>query len=215
MQTTGLKMVKDKNSVNHSLNDIGEAVRILKTGGVVIIPTDTVYGLAVSAFDRSAQKKIYRLKGRSYRKPLIIMPPDIRSAETLCTISDDARRLMQKFWPGPLTLILPTTALGQMVMGGRKDAGVRIPDHPAVLSLLAGCGFPIVTTSANPSTQPGAVNASAAKNYFFGKVDFIIDAGPTRSGSSSTVLDMTHFPYTVVREGCLPSKTLLKYLSIS
>jgi L-threonylcarbamoyladenylate synthase len=198
--------------IKNSAHDIDQAVSILNKSGVIIIPTDTVYGLAVSAFDRSAQKKIYRLKGRAYRKPLIIMPPDIRSAETLCVISDDARRLMKKFWPGPLTLILPTTPLGQMVMGGRKDAGIRIPDHPVVLKLLGGCGFPLVTTSANPSSQPSVTNAGAAKNYFYGKVDLILDGGPCEGESPSTVLDMTHFPYTVVREGCLPSKTLLKYL---
>ncbi|MCX5778811.1 MAG: L-threonylcarbamoyladenylate synthase [Elusimicrobia bacterium] len=196
-----------------SLRAIETAVGILKKGGVVVIPTDTVYGLAASAFDRAAQKKIYRLKGRSYRKPLIIMPPDIPSAECLCVISADARRLMKKFWPGPLTLIVPTTPLGQMVMGGRKDAGVRIPDHPVVLKLLAGCNCPLVTTSANPSSQPSAVSAGAAKNYFFSKVDLIIDGGPSGSAAPSTVLDMTHFPYTVVREGCLPSKTLLNYLN--
>lgn len=204
--------MKEKHGKRQTSCAVDEAAEVLNRGGVVIIPTDTVYGLAASAFDRAAQKKIYRLKGRAYRKPLIIMPPDIRSAESLCVISEEARRLMTKFWPGPLTLIVPTTPLGQMVMGGRKDAGLRIPDHPLVLRLLAACHVPLVTTSANPSSLPSAASASAAKNYFFGKVDLIIDGGPCGGQAPSTVLDLTHFPYTVVREGCLPSKTLLKYV---
>lgn len=192
---------------------IDDAAAAVTRGGVVVIPTDTVYGLAASAFDRDAQKRVYRLKGRAFRKPLIIMPPDVQAVETLCVVSADARRLMKKFWPGPLTLVLPTTPLGRMVMGGRADAGVRIPRHPVVLRLLKQCGVPLVTTSANASGRPAAVTAKDARNYFDDKTEVVIDGGPCAGAAPSTVLDLTHFPYTVVREGCLPSKTLLKYLS--
>lgn len=192
---------------------IDEAAAALTRGGVVVIPTDTVYGLAASAFDREAQQRIYRLKGRAFRKPLIIMPPNVRAVETLCVVSAEARRLMKKFWPGPLTLVLPTTPLGRMVMGGRADAGVRIPQHPVVLRLLEQCGVPLVTTSANASGRPAAMTARDAQRYFDTKTDMVIDGGPCAGAAPSTVLDLTHFPYTVVREGCLPSKTLLKCLT--
>jgi L-threonylcarbamoyladenylate synthase len=188
------------------------AAVILAQDGVVAMPTDTVYGLAGSAFSREAHRKIYRLKGRSYRKPLIVMPPDIRSLGCIAEVSPDARKLMHAFWPGPLTLILHATPLGKMVMGGRADLGARIPDHRVVRSLLDLFGCPLITTSANPSSKPSARSGSDAVKYFDGKVDCIIDAGPAAIGRESTVIDMLKFPYVVIREGCLHSKELLNYL---
>src|SRR3954469_19557132 len=96
-----------------------QAADAITAGGVIVFPTDTVYGMAAGAFYADSQKRIYELKGRSERKPLILMSPDITSLECLVEISDRARRIMEQFWPGPLTLILPTTELGKMVMGGR------------------------------------------------------------------------------------------------
>ncbi len=191
---------------------VERAASVLREGGVVVIPTDTVYGLAANAFDREAQKKIYRLKGRSFRKPLIIMPPDAEAARMIAEVSRDAAKLMRHFWPGPLTLVLPATRLGKMLMGGRSDLGLRVPADPLVRSLVRACGFPIATTSANPSAQKSAVNASMARNYFDGKADMILDAGPSDAGSPSTVIDMLRFPYVVLREGCLNSKKLLDHL---
>ncbi len=189
-----------------------QAAEVLLQGGVIVIPTDTVYGLAASAFNAAAQKRIYRLKGRSYRKPLVVMPPDIDALEPLVEVAPRARRLMERFWPGPLTLILPTASLGKMVTGGRQDLGVRIPDDPVVLALLKLCGFPLATTSANPSSRPSATTGKEAGRYFKGAVDLVIDAGAAPLGRESTVVDMTHFHCVVIREGCLPSKQLLKYL---
>lgn len=195
-----------------SAASLARAGEVLGNGGVIAFPTDTVYGLAASVFDREAQKKIYHLKGRSFRKPLIIMPPDIRSLEGIVEIHPDARALMKHFWPGPLTIILPTTPLGKMIMGGRADAGVRMPDDPVVLGLLKTCGFPIATTSANPSGAPSAKSGAAVRRHFEGSADMILDAGRCPIGTASTVIDMIRFPYVVVREGCLPSKKLLQFL---
>jgi L-threonylcarbamoyladenylate synthase len=188
------------------------AAGVLAAGGVIVIPTDTVYGLAANAFNQAARRAIYRLKGRSYRKPLIIMPPDIPALATIAEISRDARKLMDAFWPGPLTLVLPATTLGRLVMGGRTDLGARIPDSPVMLALLHACGCPLMTTSANPSSKPSARSGAEAIRYFDGKVDCILDAGPAPHGRASTVIDMLKFPYVVLREGCLPSKKLLAYL---
>lgn len=191
---------------------IAHVAAFIVSGGLVVMPTDTVYGLAVSAFDRAAQKRIYDLKGRSFHKPLIIMPPDIAGLAALAEVTERTRKLMEDFWPGPLTLILPTHDLGRMVMGGRKDLGCRIPESPFVHSLLRQCRCPLATTSANPSGQPSATTAAQAIKYFDGKVDLIVDAGACGTGKPSTVLDLTHFHCVVVREGCLPSKKLLKYV---
>jgi L-threonylcarbamoyladenylate synthase len=99
-----------------------------------------------------------------------------------------------------------------MVMGGRSDMGARIPDHPVVIALLRHCGFPLATTSANPSSKPSAKTAADAYQYFLGKLPLILDAGAAGIGKESTVVDLTHFHGVVVREGCLSSKKLLPYL---
>lgn len=200
------------NSAHPTKDALKGTANILSAGGVAIIPTDTVYGLAANAFNLEAQKKIYLLKGRSFRKPLVIMPPDIDAVGAFAEVSDRARRVMEAFWPGPLTLILPTTALGRMLMGGRHDVGVRIPKHPAVQALLKKCGFPLATTSANPSSKPSAKTVGEAQRYFDAKVDVIIDAGVSDLGHESTVIDMTHFHCVVVREGSLNSKKVFPYL---
>lgn len=200
------------NTARPERNALRQAAEVITGGGVVVIPTDTVYGLAASAFSREAQKAIYRLKGRSYRKPLIVMPPDVTSLQHVARVTSDARKLMHHCWPGPLTLILHATELGKMVMGGRADLGVRIPDAKVVRMLLELCGCPLVTTSANPSSKPSAKSGAEAIRYFDGKVECIIDAGLAPLGKESTVIDMLQFPYVVVREGCLASKKLLAYL---
>ena len=188
------------------------AAGILKAGGIVAFPTDTVYGLAVSAFVPDAKKKLCHLKGRSFAKPLVLMAPDISSIEHIVKITATVRKLMNRFWPGPLTLILPTTELGKMVMGGRPDAGVRIPDDKLARSLLRTCGFPLLTTSANPSGEMSAKTGRQAVNYFSGMIEMVLDGGSCAHGRESTVIDATHHHYVVVREGCLPSKSLLPYL---
>jgi L-threonylcarbamoyladenylate synthase len=208
MKTLILKL--DKN--NPDKNKLALAAETLKAGGVAVIPTDTVYGLAAGAFKAKAQKKIFTLKGRSYRKPLILMPCDTVSIASLVEMPQQANKLAVKFWPGPLTLVLPTTALGSIVSGGRKDIGVRIPENKIVLALVKLCGFPLVTTSANPSNKPSAKSGGDAVKYFDGKVDVIIDAGDCGTGKESTVIGATHFHCNVIREGCLPSKSLLKHL---
>ena len=213
LQISHMKTIVEKISREApSKETIDKAARVLRGGGVVVIPTDTVYGLAANAFDRAAQQRIYRLKGRSFRKPLIIMPPDIEATRVIAEVSRDAEKLINHFWPGPLTLVLPATPLGRLVMGGRKDLGLRIPDDPFVRALIDVCGFPIATTSANPSSGKSAVNAAMARQYFEDKVDMILDAGPAHAGRPSTVVDMLRFPYVVIREGCLKSKQLLEYL---
>lgn len=208
MKTEVLKVSRKK----PEKEKLARAAAVLRAGGTVVIPTDTVYGLAASAFDREAQRKIYRMKGRRFSKPLIIMPRDVDSLALVAEIQPHARNLMRQFWPGPLTLILSATALGKIVMGGRSDLGARIPDDPVVRELLEGCDFPLATTSANPSGKPSAKTAGEALKYLDGKVDLVIDAGPAPLGQESTVIDAASFHCIVLREGCLPSKKLLPYL---
>ncbi|MBN1823480.1 MAG: threonylcarbamoyl-AMP synthase [Endomicrobiales bacterium] len=206
MKTTVIKIKRPDDKTLKAVNGV------LAKGGIVAFPTDTVYGLAASAFNRDAVKKIYSLKGRSYKKPLILMAGDLERLKILVQFSAKAQLLSNNFWPGPLTLILPTTELGQMVSGGRKDIGVRIPADKTALAILKNCRFPLFTTSANPSRKPSAKNGREAAGYFKGKVDLIVDSGACRHGAESTVIDATHYNCLLVREGCLPSKKLLKYI---
>jgi L-threonylcarbamoyladenylate synthase len=200
----------NKNKPAHDV--MARAAGVLKNGGLVIFPTDTVYGIAASAFHPDARKAIYHLKGRAFSKPLIIMPPDIEALKVFAEVPERACAIVKEFWPGPLTLVLPTTAMGKLVMGGRPDVGARIPDSPVALALLKTCGFPLMTTSANLSEKPSAICAQEVIEDFTGKVDMIIDGGTCRHSRESTVIDATHFHFVVIREGCLPSKKLLDFL---
>ena len=177
-----------------------------------MFPTDTVYGLAANAFNADACKRIYALKGRSFHKPLIFMPQSVKALHTIAVVPPKAEAIIKNFWPGPLTLVLHTTDLGKMLMAGRADIGVRMPDCLIAEKLLKLCDFPLATTSANPSRKPAAKTVKAVSEYFHDKVDMIIDGGHCVHGAASTVVDMTHYPGTVVREGALDSKQLLKYL---
>jgi L-threonylcarbamoyladenylate synthase len=202
-----------KHKTEPEADELKKAKEILENGGVIAIPTETVYGLAGGIFSADSRKRIYKLKGRSYRKPLIVMAAGLGQLECFVEISDKIKKIAKKFWPGPLTLVLPTTVLGKMVSGGRVNLGVRIPDHKAVLKLIEVCGFPLMTTSANPSSRPSARTAKEVQKYFGAKdVGLVIDAGRCELGKESTVIDLTHIHGVVIREGALDSKKLLPYI---
>ena len=188
-----------------------KTAEIIKSGGLAIVPTETVYGFAVDAFNIDAQKKIYKIKGRSQKKPLILMMPNIESVRVFVDIPKKALEITKKFWPGQLTLIFPTTETGKIVTGGRKDLGVRIPNNAFMLKLLQEIKNPVFTTSVNVS------NKNSAKSYedaldFNGIADIIVDGGRCEFSFESTVIDMVQFPYLIIRKGCLNSKELLKHM---
>jgi len=208
MKTIVLKI----NKKNPDAGKIKKAADILSKGGVIAFPTDTVYGLAAGAFNLKAQKKIYNLKGRNYRKPLVIMSDTPGSLKHIVEINPDAAKLMKDFFPGPLTVVLPTTHLGKIAMGGRKDAGVRVPQDNIVSMLIKTLGSPIATTSANISGKPSAKTGAEALKYFKDKVGLLLDCGQAKLGKESTVVDMQKFPYTIVRKGFIPDKKLIECL---
>lgn len=188
-----------------------KAAEIVRKGGVAVVPTETVYGFAADAFNIEAQKAIYKIKGRSFKKPLVVMTPDIESVRVLVDIPEKAFIIAEKFWPGQLTLIFPTTALGKILSGGRDNLGVRIPDDEFMLKFLKETGNPVMTTSVNVSNQ------KSAKTYeetlqFDGIADIIVDGGTCRFSFESTVIDMVKFPYVIIRKGCLDTDKILKYI---
>ncbi|MDR2425709.1 MAG: threonylcarbamoyl-AMP synthase [Endomicrobium sp.] len=188
-----------------------KAAEIIKTGGIAIVPTETVYGFAVDAFNIEAQKMIYKIKGRSFRKPLVAMTTDIESAKILVEIPDKALTIAEKFWPGRLTLIFSTTQAGKILSGGRDNLGIRIPDDDFMLKFLKETGSPVMTTSANISNKKSAKTFEEAL-WFDGTVDIIVDGGKCNFSFESTVIDMVKFPYVIVRKGCLDTNEILKYI---
>ena len=185
---------------------------ILKNKGIVVLPTDTVYGIMTSVFNFEGQKQIYKLKNRAEKKPLILMSDNIKTLKRFVTFPKGIDKIVMEFWPGQLTLILPTTELGKMLTGGRDNLGVRIPDCKILLDVMAKYDTPLMTTSANVSGKSSAKTAKTAIEYFDSKIDLIVDGGKCEFSFESTVIDMVKFPYVVIRKGCLDCKKLLEYI---
>ena len=185
---------------------------ILKNKGIVVLPTDTVYGIMTSVFNFEGQKQIYKLKNRAEKKPLILMSDNIETLKRFVVFPEGIDKIVMEFWPGQLTLILPTTELGKMLIGGRDNLGVRIPNCKILLDIMAKYDIPLMTTSANISGKDSAKTAKTAIDYFDTKIDLIVDGGKCEFSFESTVIDMVKFPYVVIRKGCLDCKKLLEYI---
>lgn len=207
MKTKIINTKKESNDfVIETTNDI------LKNKGIVVLPTDTVYGIMTSVFNFDGQKQIYKLKNRAQKKPLILMSNKIETLKKFVIFPKDIDKIVMEFWPGQLTLILPTTELGKMSIGGRDNLGVRIPNCKILLDIMAKYDVPLMTTSANISGKDSAKTAETAIEYFNDKIDLIVDAGKCEFSFESTVIDMVKFPYVVIRKGCLDCHKLLKYI---
>ena len=194
---------------------VGETVRVLEEGGVVIFPTDTVYGLSAGVFRPQAISRIYRLKGRSYKKPLPFLAARLDQVRPLVEpLSARLEKLLKDYWPGPLTVVFKTSSLGRWITGGKETAAFRVPRHPLTLTLLKEAGVPVAATSANPSGKEPAVTGAQAVRSFGGRVDLILDAGSCPLGEASTVLDASSQAWTLAREGAVKKKELLKYLDL-
>ena len=165
----------------------------------------------------SAVDRIYDLKGRHRSKPISVVVFDIEMALSIITkASPDARTLMDEFWPGPLTLILPARSnLSSLAVSTERNIGIRIPDHPIPLALLHHCGFPITATSANRAGGENSITALEAANSLGAEVDLILDAGPASGGLESTVVDTTLNPPRLVREGKIPFSRVMDRLGIT
>jgi L-threonylcarbamoyladenylate synthase len=189
---------------------IAEAAALLKAGGLVVFPTETVYGLGAHALDAAAVAAIFEAKGRPSTDPLIV---HIRGAADMDALVRDvpniAVRLAERFWPGPLTLILPKRDVvpGQ-VTAGLDTVAVRVPAHPVARLLLEVAGVPVAAPSANLFSRPSPTRASHVLADLDGRVDMVLDAGPTDVGIESTVLDLTTVPPLVRRPGGVSIESL-------
>ncbi|MBR1659172.1 MAG: threonylcarbamoyl-AMP synthase [Oscillospiraceae bacterium] len=186
--------------------DVARAAEIIRGGGLVAVPTETVYGLAGNAMDAGAVEQIYEVKGRPTVKPLSLMVPDESALDRWCRdVPPAAYALARKFWPGPLTIILKSKKLEpEIVRAGGDTIGLRCPDHPLTLALLRDAGVPLAAPSANPSGSPSPKRAEEVTAYFNGKINAILDGGECGVGRESTILDMSRIPYRILRQGALP-----------
>lgn len=193
---------------------IKEAAEVIKKGGTVAFPTETVYGLGADALDPDAVKRVFQAKGRPSDNPLIV---HIASIEDLVLIAKKPTKsalfVIDKFWPGPLTIILKKKKIvPDIVTGGLDTVAVRMPDNKIALSLIKKAGVPLVAPSANLSGRPSPTRTKDVANDLSGRIDLIIDGGKTRIGIESTVIDMTTTPPTLLRPGGLPLEEIEKVI---
>ncbi|MBQ9574968.1 MAG: threonylcarbamoyl-AMP synthase [Synergistaceae bacterium] len=171
---------------------ISKAARIIQSGGLVAFPTETVYGLGADALNAEAVKKIYIAKGRPSDNPLIVHVNSILLFKAIVQVNDTALALAKKFWPGPLTLVLPADdIIPSVTRGGLRTAAIRMPDNPVALELIACAGTPIAAPSANLSGRPSPTDADTVLHDMNGRIDMILDGGSTELGIESTVIDVS------------------------
>jgi L-threonylcarbamoyladenylate synthase len=186
-----------------SQEEIQKAAEIIRAGGLVVFPTETVYGLGANALDASAVKKIYALKGRPSTSPLIVHVGGIEQARELAAEwSEEAEQLAKEYWPGPLTVVVPKkAAIPDEVTAGLSTVGLRIPRHFVALELLRTAGVPIAAPSANRFTQLSPTTAQHVRDAFGEDTPFLLDGGPCEVGLESTVVAVTPDGLEVLRPG--------------
>ncbi len=191
-------------------DDLTRAAEIIRTGGLVAVPTETVYGLAGNGLDAAAVERIYEVKDRPARKPLSLMVPDAASMERYCReIPPQAETLAARFWPGPLTIVLKAKKeIPPVVLAGGDTVGLRCPDHPRTLELLRLTALPFAAPSANPSGEESPKDAQKVLAYFDGKIEGVIDGGSCGIGRESTLISLAETPYRILRRGALSEEEI-------
>jgi L-threonylcarbamoyladenylate synthase len=193
---------------------IQRAAEVIGEGGLVVLPTDTVYGLVCDPRRPAAVEEIYRVKGRRRDLPLALLLHDMAQVSAqIEAVPEAAVQAMQQFWPGPLTVVLrDRSEATAAVRAGKKTVGIRLPAHvvPRLVADAAGC--PLASTSANRSGQPAPTTAGQALNHLAGLAQLLLDAGPAPGGQESTVISFATDPPRVLREGALPVQRLREVL---
>jgi L-threonylcarbamoyladenylate synthase len=189
---------------------LAKAAELLRSGGTVALPTETVYGLGASAFDAAAVEKIFVAKQRPAWDPVIVHIADEKMlADLTAAIPAPARALMHAFWPGPLTLLLPrSAAVPDNVTAGRPLVGVRMPAHPVAFELIRRAGVPIAAPSANAFGHTSPTTAAHVLDDLDGRIDAVLDAGPAPRGVESTVLDPNQSPMVIYRPGAVTAEQI-------
>lgn len=194
---------------------LGEAASLIASGELVAVPTETVYGLACSALNAEAVEQVYEVKGRPEVKPLSLMIHKGAALTRYCKgIPKQARVLMDKFWPGPLTIVLRSKDIvPDIVRAGGDTVALRCPDHPMTQTILKKAKLPFAAPSANPSGSKSPVTAQEVLDYFDGRIAAVVDGGRCGLGRESTIIDMSAAPYKILRQGALPEEDISSALA--
>jgi len=187
-----------------SLSDraLGQILSFLQDGGVIAFPTDTAYGLGADPFNEGAVRRIFEMKGRAETKPILVLVDSIAMANSIARLSDTALALAERFWPGPLTMVLPARAsVSATVTAGSETIGVRWANNVFTQRLLEAFGRPITATSANRSGLPSAVTAEEVRVQLGDSLEMLVDGGELPAREGSTLLDVTRIPVRLLREG--------------
>lgn len=194
--------------------EIKKAAEMIRAGRLVAFPTETVYGLGANALDSNAVRKTYEAKGRPSDNPLILHVSSVRMAENVVYVNDRAKLLMEKFWPGPLTLVLPARDIvPYATRGGLETAAIRMPDNRIALELIHYSDLPLSAPSANRSGRPSPTDAATVREDLGEAVDMILDGGETKIGVESTVIDVTGDSPVLLRAGGLPKEEIERALN--
>jgi L-threonylcarbamoyladenylate synthase len=181
---------------------IARAAAVLRRGGLVVFPTETVYGVGANALDADAVGRIFEAKGRPATNPVIVHITRVEQIRPVAEWPETAARLAERFWPGPLTLVLPRReAVPDVVTAGGPTVAVRMPSHPVARSLIDAAGVPVAAPSANRSTELSPTLAEHVLRGLDGRIDLLLDGGPTPGGLESTVVDATSDPPRLLRPG--------------
>lgn len=196
------KIVMDPNHIDYAL--VKEAADIILNGGVVAVPTETVYGLAVSAQRKDAVERLYKLKNRPQDKPFTAVVKNVDEAKNryFATLPPFGYRLIEKFWPGPLTIIFYSLE--------NNPIGIRVPDNGIVQEIISAAGVAVYLSSANISGEKEISSASEVERIFNGRVDLIVDGGKCLYSRSSTVIDLTYHPFKILREGVISDREIIE-----
>ncbi len=193
---------------------IQEAAKWIRHGGVVALPTDTLYGLAADPFSAAAVARVFMVKGRAAERALPLIAADAAQVEAhLGRLPAAGQRLADRFWPGPLTLLVAAVpALAADVTGGTGKVGVRVPADPVARAICAEAGRPITATSANLSGEPATADPEQVERTLGDRLDLLIDTGPTPGGAPSTIVDVTGADPVLVRAGALSWQDIQAWL---
>jgi L-threonylcarbamoyladenylate synthase len=202
---------------NNVMEQIEQGIEIIRKGGVVAFPTDTVYGLGAGAYIESGIEQIFKLKKRPLEMALPLLLADVSQIhEVAMELPAYAWRLIKSFFPGGLTLVVyHTRVVKDIITSGGDTVAIRVPDHPVPRALIRGSGMPIIGTSANISGQPAVLTAQAVRSQFGDTLPLIIDPVPPPRGLESTVVDVTGEVAVILREGAIPRSELEKVVELA
>jgi L-threonylcarbamoyladenylate synthase len=192
-----------------------EAIAILTAGGIVAMPTDTVYGVGVALAAEEGLPRLFAAKDRPLDRAIVLLVADLEQAASVGVLTPAARTLAERFWPGGLTLVLaqaPGAALPAVLTGGAATIGVRLPDHECPRAIARALG-PLPVTSANVSGQPAATTAAEVMDQLGRRIDLILNGGPARGGVPSTVVDCSSEAPSILRQGAVSSTDLAAALA--